>query len=96
MEDQGGPGSIHHVSGCEVDVRGGGADIYSNIYVLNLKASFLPVKTSSFYHAKVWTLKMREQMVLCVVLAVGPSPPTSTSRLPDVIHVMNALGPSPL
>ena len=26
----------------------------SSIYVLNLKVSFLPVKTSSFHHAKVW------------------------------------------
>ena len=48
---QGRPGSIHHVSGHEVDVGGRGR--YSNIYVLNLKASFLPVKTSSFHHAKV-------------------------------------------
>ena len=29
-------------------------------------------------------------MVLCVVLAVGPLPPTSTSCPPDVIHVINA------
>ena len=57
--------------------RGGGADI-QNIYVLNLKASFLPVKTSSFNHAQL-----------------GPSPPTSTSRPPDIIHVMNAPRPSP-
>ena len=43
------------MSGCEVDVGGGGADIQICV-VLNLKASFLPVKTSSFDHAKVWTL----------------------------------------
>ena len=36
-----------------------------------------------------------ERMVLCVVLAVGPLPPMSTSRPPDVIHVMNAPTPSP-
>ena len=35
----------------------GGRGRYSNIYVLNLKASFLPVKTSSFHHAKVWSPK---------------------------------------
>ena len=34
-------------------------------------------------------------MVLCVVLTVGPLPPMSTSRPPDVIHVMNAPRPSP-
>ena len=43
------PGSIHHVRRCEVDVGGEGP-----IYLLNLKASFLPVKMSSFHHAKVW------------------------------------------
>ena len=52
------PGSIHHVSGREVDVGGGGADI--QIYTkINLKASFLPVKVSSFNHAKVWSPKTR-------------------------------------
>ena len=40
---QGRPGSIHHVSGCEVDVGGEGS-IFKHI--LNLKASFLPVKMS--------------------------------------------------
>ena len=34
-----------------VDIGGRGQ--YSNMYVLNLKASFLPAKTSSFDHAKV-------------------------------------------
>ena len=48
------PGSIHHMSGCEMDVGGEG---YSNIYGLNFKMSFLPVKTSSFHHAKVWSPK---------------------------------------
>ena len=33
-------------------------------------------------------------MVLCIVLAVGP-PPMSTSCPPDVIHVMNVPRPSP-
>ena len=45
------------MSGREVDV--GGGDRYSNIYGLNLKASFLPLKTSSFYHAKASSPKTR-------------------------------------
>ena len=56
-EKQGRPGSIHHVSGRKVDVGGRGQ--YSNIYILSLRASFLPVKTSSFHHAKVWSPKTR-------------------------------------
>ena len=40
------------MSGREVDVGGKGP-----IFVLNLKASFLPVNTSSFHHAKVWSPK---------------------------------------
>ena len=28
-------------------------------------------------------------MVQCIVIGVGPSPPTSTSCPPDVIHMMN-------
>ena len=39
--------------------HGGGRGRYSNIYVLNLKASFLLVKTSGFDHAKVWSPKLR-------------------------------------
>ena len=35
-----------------------------------------------------------ERVILCVVFAVGPLPPMSTSHPPDVIHVINA--PSPL
>ena len=55
-EKRGRPGSIHHVSGRKVDIGGEGL-IFINIYVLNLKASFLPVKMSSFHHAKVRSLK---------------------------------------
>ena len=83
------------MNGREVDMVGRGW--YSNIYVLNLKASFLPVKTSSFHHTKVWNTKhsrVLERMVLCIVLAVGSLPPyvhlVSTTRPPEVIHVMNA------
>ena len=42
------------MSGHEVDIEGEGA----NIYIVNLKTSFLPVKTSSYDHAKVWSLKL--------------------------------------
>ena len=56
-EKPGRPGSIHHVSGREVDV--GVMARYSNINVLNLKVSSLAVKTSSFHHAKVWSPKTR-------------------------------------
>ena len=54
-EKRGRPGNIHHVSGCEVDVEGRGR--YPNIYGQNLKASFLPLKTSSIHHIKVWSPK---------------------------------------
>ena len=56
----------------------GGRGRYSNIYTLNLKASSLLVKKSSFHHAKVWNTKhgrALERMVLCTVLAVGSLPP---------------------
>ena len=52
---RGKPGSIYHVSGCEVDIEGEGA----NICIVNLKTNFLPVKTSSYDHAKVWSLKLQ-------------------------------------
>ena len=45
------------MSGREVDVGGRGR--YSNVYVLNLKVSFLSVKMNSFHHAKVWSPKTR-------------------------------------
>ena len=49
---RGRPGSIHNVSGREVDI--GDRDQYISMSsVLNLKASFLPLKTSSFDHTKV-------------------------------------------
>ena len=37
----------------------GGRGLYSNMYVLNLKASFSPVKTSSFGYANVWSPKLQ-------------------------------------
>ena len=54
-EKRGRPGSIHHVSGLKVDVGGGG--IFKYICTKNLKVSFLPLKTNSFHHAKVWSQK---------------------------------------
>ena len=53
------PGSIHHVSGCEVNVGGGWAVKLKYVCVLNLKVSFLVVKTSSFDHTNVWSPKRR-------------------------------------
>ena len=52
---------------------------------IKLESEFLLIKTSSFHHAKVWSSKCGralEWMVLCVVLAVGPLPPMSTSHPP--------------
>ena len=56
-EKQGRPGLIHHVSGRKVDVAGG-ADIQICTNSTQ-KMSFLPVKTSSFDHANIWTLEMQ-------------------------------------
>ena len=78
--------------------RGGGADI--QIYM------YWTWKWVSYHSRRVVSITLRsgvrkqgrtlERMVLCVVLAVGPLPPlTSTSRPPDVIHMMNAPRPSP-
>ena len=70
--------------------KGGGA----NIQVLNLKTSFLAVKTSTFHHAMVWSPKNvveRPNRSSCALFwQLGPSPSTSTSHPPDVIRVMNA------
>ena len=54
---RGRPGSIHHMSGREVDVGMEGPIFI----VLKLKASFLLVKTStcSFDHANIWSPKLR-------------------------------------
>ena len=87
-EKQGKPVSIHHMSRCKVDVEGGGGEGQCSsmyMYMLNLKAS-------SFDHANVWSPKW---MIQCDVFAVGPLPPISTSRPPDVIYVMKAPRPSP-
>ena len=70
VEKRGRPESIHHVSARVLEVVGKGR--YS---ILNLKASFLPVKTSSFHHAKVWSPKMwyiAQWMVLCASWAPPP------------------------
>ena len=67
MEDQkkrGRPGSIHDVSGHRVDMGGQGR--YSNMHILNSKASFLWVKTS--FEGLESKLK---QMIQSIVLAVG-------------------------
>ena len=87
-EEWGRPRSIHHVSGL-----GGEEPIFKYVRT-NLKASFLPVNTSSFRHAKVWIPKTRWR-ARTDCLGIGPlSTPTSIPCLPDIIHVMNAPRPS--
>ena len=56
---RGRPGSIHHVSGREVDV-GGERPIFKCIRTKPESElyTYLPVKMSSFYHAKVWSPKI--------------------------------------
>ena len=57
--------------------RGGRGQSDIQIYVLNLKASVLLVKMSSFHHAKsgVWKRsKALKWMVLCVVWQLAPPP----------------------
>ena len=64
------PGSIHHLSGREVDV-GGEGPISKNIRT-KLESEFLTGQDD--YHVKVWSLKRGEaleRMILCIVLAVG-------------------------
>ena len=55
-----------------------------------LKASFVPVKTSSFHHANEVQncSRMLERMIQCIVIAVGPFLLMSTLHLPDIIHVI--------
>ena len=80
------------MSGREVDV-GGEGPIFKYART-KLESEFLTITLRSGVRKRGRAL---ERMVLCVVLAVGPlpGPPTSTLRLPDVIHVMNAPRPSP-
>ena len=58
------------MSGKEVDVGRGGSQ-YLNMYALNLKASFLPVKLTSGVPNCGRAFKQMISMQ-CVVLAVGP------------------------
>ena len=44
--------------GCKVDIRREG-QIFKYVTYFNLKASFLPVMTNSFNHAKVWSPKLQ-------------------------------------
>ena len=69
---------------------GGGTDIQICIEQTR-KVSFFLVKTSSFDHAN----RALEWMIQCVVFVVGPLLPTSTSRTPDIIYVLNEARPSP-
>ena len=45
------------MSRCEVGIEEGGGNI-QNMYALNLKVSFLPVKMSSLNHTNVWRPKL--------------------------------------
>ena len=51
------PGSIHHVSGREVDV-GGEEPIFKYIRT-KLESEFLTAQDEYFHHAKVWNPKTR-------------------------------------
>ena len=67
------------MSGCEVDVRGGGGGgLIFNYIRAKLKVSFLQVKTIVSITLRCGARKRGRAlkwMVLCVVLAVGPLPP---------------------
>ena len=93
---RGRPGSIHHVSGYEVDI--GGRGWCSNTYILTWKQVYYwwRVVSSTLTSGVQNCDTVLEQMIQCIVLAVGPLPfPASTSHPPDVIHVMKAPRPSP-
>lgn len=60
------------------------------IFKQNLKANFLPIKTSGFDQVQNCSRPL-EWMIQCVVFVIGPLPP----RPPDIIHMMKILGPSP-
>ena len=69
---QGRPELIHHMSGHEVDV--GGRGWYSNMYVLNLKVSFLLVKMSSFDHESRTAVDCSNGWSSALFLWLDPSP----------------------
>ena len=85
-EKQGRLGNFYHLTWCEMDVGG----LTKNTCSIYLRENFLLVKQSA-----------RECLESCLVLEhsmmksstlylnVDPSPPTSTSRPPDVFHVIS-------
>ena len=75
-----------------MDVCGEGP-IFANMYMYTLssKAGLLPVKTTSFDHAKVCGRALK-RMIQFIVLAVGPLP---SSHPPVVIHMTKAPRPFP-
>ena len=88
------PGSIHHVSGREVDI-GGEGPIFKYIRTKLVSYTYRSRRVVSVMLYKVWSLKMRYS-----TRTDGPArcfgswtPPPR--RPPDVFHVMNAPRPSP-
>ena len=63
------------------------------MYILNLKASFLPVKTSSFNHANIWNPKLWQKAWTNDPVRCFGSWTPSTSCPPDIIHVTNTHRP---
>ena len=62
------------------------------MYELSSKVSFLWVKSGSFDHTSSEVQNCGgelKRVVQHIVFVVGPSPPTSTSCLTDVIHMVN-------
>ena len=84
--------------GHEVDVGGGGWCPTTNSFTVNHWVSFLLVKLSTVYLVNIWGPGYRwnaRWLSLVRYLNVDPSPPTFTSRSPDVIHVTGVPRPSP-
>jgi len=76
-----------------VDV-GGEGPIFANMYTLSSKAGLLPVKTTSFDHAKVCGRALK-CMIQFIVLAVGPLPSSRPpSSRPPSSHPPSSRPPS--
>ena len=67
----------------------------TNLCAINDTLSFLPVYCQFYECLGAWLLLELLMMKLVCYLNVDPSPPTSTSRPPDIIHVIGVPRPSP-